>query len=225
MKHARGAAAGDEVDFALVENSEAGIARGESAFAGKRCGHRVARQFFPVLAIGGADEHEFPVNGIAEREALRFGDAGERVEKKLLARAGKFELPGFAAVVSLVDARHVSRAAGHHVGQLFIEGLDSAQVERMRLHGVDEPARVVFAAVRRSQRAAIRPRSPDHRRRMALRIARVSGGDGAQIRIPAAGLDGPELSRGGRNKKNHKQKGSHGGAFYQQFRLPVKGGN
>ena len=172
MKHARGAAAGDEVDFALVENSEAGIARGESAFAGKCRGHRVARQFFPVLAIGGADEHEFPVDGIAEREALRLGDAGERVEKKLLPRAGKLKLPGFAPVVRLIDARHFSRAAGHHVGQLFIEGLDSAQVERMRLGRIHEAAHVVFAAVSGSKRAAIRARGPDHRCRMALRIAR-----------------------------------------------------
>jgi hypothetical protein len=27
------------------------------------------------------------------------------------------------------------------------------------------------------------------------------------------------LSGGGRNKKKRKQKGSHGGAFYQQFRM------
>jgi len=36
-----------------------------------------------VLAIGRADEYEFPVDGIAEREAFLFGDADERVEEEL----------------------------------------------------------------------------------------------------------------------------------------------
>jgi len=57
-----------------------------------------------VLAIDRTDKYEFPVDGIAEREALLFGDADERIEEELRARARKLERPGVAAVVGLVDA-------------------------------------------------------------------------------------------------------------------------
>ena len=145
MKDSRGTVACDEVDFAIVVDGEAGTARGEGAFVGEGWGHRVTREFFPVLAIGRADEDEFSVDGIAEREAFLFGDADERVEEELRARARKLELPGVATVVGLVDARHFSRAAGHDVGELLIEGLDSAEIER--LTAINEAARIVFAAV------------------------------------------------------------------------------
>src|SRR5215469_14705019 len=104
MKDARGTVACDEVDFAIVVDGKAGIARGEGPFVGEGWGHHVTREFFAVLAIGGADEYEFSIDGIAEREAFLFGDADERVEEELRARARELELPGLAAAVGLVDA-------------------------------------------------------------------------------------------------------------------------
>src|SRR6202043_1182593 len=104
MKHSRGTVPCDEVYFAIVVDGEASTARGERAFVGQGWGHRVTRKFFPVLAIGRADQDEFPVHGIAERKTFLFGDADERVEEKLRPRARKFELPGVAAVMRLVNA-------------------------------------------------------------------------------------------------------------------------
>src|SRR5580700_2129017 len=104
MKYPRGSVSGDEVDFAIVVDGQAQTARGHGAFAGESWGHRVTREFFPVRAIGRTDEDEFSVNGIAERETFLFGDADKRVEGELRARARKLELPGFAAVMGLVDA-------------------------------------------------------------------------------------------------------------------------
>jgi len=146
MKYSRGAVACDEVNLALVVDREAGIARGKSAFVGEGWGHRVSREFLPVLAIGGADEDEFSVDRIAECETFVFGNADEPVEEKFWARPGKLELPGVAAVVRLVDARHFPRATRHDVGELLIEGLDSAEI-KLRAAAIDDDAGVVFAAI------------------------------------------------------------------------------
>src|ERR1700722_16388101 len=145
MKLSRGTVARDEVDFAIVVNGEAGTARGERAFVGQGWGHRVTREFFPMLAIGRADQDEFSIHGIAEREAFLFGDADQRVEEKLRTRAGKLELPGVAPVVRLVDARHFSRPARHHIRELLIERLDSAEIEHPV--AIDEEARIMLASV------------------------------------------------------------------------------
>jgi len=135
----------DEINFALVVNSEASAARGERAFVGQRRRHRVTRKLLPVLAIARADQDEFPVHRITQREAFLFGDAHQRVEKELRVRAGKFKLPRVAAVVRLVDARQFSRPAGHHVRDLLIERLHSAQIERCA--GIDDKPRIVLAPI------------------------------------------------------------------------------
>src|SRR6202041_1770831 len=119
MKHSRGAMPCDEINFALVVNSEASTARGERAFVGHGWRHRVTRKLLPMLAVGRADQDEFSVHWIAQRKTFLFRDAYQRVEKELRVRAGKFKLPGVAAVVRLVDARQFSRPAGHHVRDLL----------------------------------------------------------------------------------------------------------
>src|SRR5580692_6133518 len=55
MKDSRGTLACDEVDVAIAVDGEAGTARGEGSFVGEGWGHRVTREFFPVLAIARAD--------------------------------------------------------------------------------------------------------------------------------------------------------------------------
>lgn len=88
MKHTRGAVSCNEIYFALVVNGEAGTARGERAFVGQGWWHRVTRKLLPVLAIARADQDEFSVHRIAQREAFLFRDAHQRVEKELWARVG-----------------------------------------------------------------------------------------------------------------------------------------
>src|ERR1700693_5242287 len=104
MKHSRGTVPCNEINFAIVVDSEASTAGGERAFVGQGWRHGVTWEFFPMLAISRADQAELSIHGVAERKALLFGDADQRVEEKLWARAGKFELPGVATVVRLVDA-------------------------------------------------------------------------------------------------------------------------
>src|SRR4029077_5571270 len=136
MKYARSGAAGDEIDLALVVDGETSPAGCKRAFGGQRWRHVFARKLTPVVAVAGVDEKELAIHRIAESVALFFGDADERVEEESGTRVGKLEFPACAAVSGFVDAGLFAFAAGHGVGDLFIEGLDSAEVDRDA--GIDE---------------------------------------------------------------------------------------
>jgi hypothetical protein len=145
MEYARGGAAGDKVDFALIVDEETGVAGGKRALGGESRRHVVARKLTPVVAVAGVDEKELAVHRIAQGEALFFGDADERVEEESRTLVGKLEFPTFAAVGGFVDARIFGFAAGHGIGDLFIEGLDSAEIERDA--GIDEEPSKMGAAI------------------------------------------------------------------------------
>src|SRR5436309_1706868 len=84
-----------------------------------------------MLTVNRVQQEKFAVDGIAEREAVRFREASDRVEKKLLALIRILKFPRFAAVCRLVDARLFSFAAGHQIGNLLGERHDPAKVERV----------------------------------------------------------------------------------------------
>src|SRR5437879_8708435 len=84
-----------------------------------------------MLAVGCVQQEKFAVDGIAEREAVRFREASDRVEKKLLALIRILKFPRLAAVGCLVDARLFAFAAGHQIGNLLGERHDPAKVERV----------------------------------------------------------------------------------------------
>src|ERR1700684_2033277 len=179
MKDSGGAVSCNEINFAIVVDNEAGTADSRGSFVGESWGHRVAREFFPVFAIGGADEYELSVNRISKRQTFLIGDAGKRVKREVPARARKLEPPAIASVARFVDARQFSRADGHNVGDFFAERLNSAEIEF--LIAIDNEAGIVLAPIVRSKQAAARTGRPDDRGSVALRIAGVSGGNGVKI--------------------------------------------
>src|SRR5690348_3923440 len=84
-----------------------------------------------MLAIFGADEEEFAVDGIAEGDTFCFGDAGQGVEEECAAAAGIFELPRRAIVRRFVNPRIFAAADAHQVGDAVAEGDDAAEIERL----------------------------------------------------------------------------------------------
>src|SRR2546430_13406167 len=80
-----------------------------------------------MLTVSRVQQEKFAVDGIAEREAVRFREASDRVEKKLLALIRILKFPRFAAVCRLVDARLFAFATGHQIGNLLGERHDPAK--------------------------------------------------------------------------------------------------
>src|SRR5690348_9575475 len=76
-------AARDEEEVLITLQEEAGVAGGEGAFAGEGIRAVFRGKGIPVLAVLGAEQGEFAVDGIAESEAARFGDAGDRKSTRL----------------------------------------------------------------------------------------------------------------------------------------------
>src|SRR5260370_19692923 len=79
----RGRAASAEKDF-LAGEQETSITCGESAFAAQCRGHVAVGERIPVFAVGCAQHEQFAIQGIAQREALRFEEASDRVAKQFL---------------------------------------------------------------------------------------------------------------------------------------------
>src|SRR4029077_12906927 len=107
---------------------ETTIARRERAFAAQGLWHVVVWQRFPLLTIFCAKQEKFAIDGITERKATRFREAGDRIEKKVLPLVHVLQTPGFAAVCCFVNARLFAFAAGHHVSRGRVEGHVSAKV-------------------------------------------------------------------------------------------------
>src|SRR6266436_260731 len=84
-----------------------------------------------MLAVGGAEEPELAIKGVAKCNAIFFGKAGDGVEKKFLALVRVLQFPGFAAVSCFVDARLLAFPAGHHVGNLLGERHNPSKVKRI----------------------------------------------------------------------------------------------
>ncbi len=188
VEDARFRAAGREVN-AGVAKGDGGAAGSEGAFFGERGGHAVAREFIPMVAVVGAQDEEFAVNGIAERDTVSARGAGEGVEKKAGALVGVLQLPGFASVDGFVDAGFGAVADGEDVGNVGVERFDIAEVE---IGGAgDGELRPCCAAVDGAKNHAFRAGSPD-----GVALATFAGADGfyadtAEVGIDAFGLDGP----------------------------------
>src|SRR5216684_4164842 len=139
----RGRAASAEKDF-LAGEQETSITCGESAFAAQCRGHVAVGERIPVFAVGCAQQEKFAIEGIAQRGAVRFGEASDRDEKEFLAFVRILQSPSCAAVDSFIDARLFAFAAGHHVGNLLAKRHDPAKVERIAASHVQALPRLAF---------------------------------------------------------------------------------
>jgi hypothetical protein len=83
VKNSRRRTAGAEENLFFAGEHETGIARRKSSFSAESRWHVVGGERIPALAVDCLEQEEFAVYGIAERQALFFGKAGDGVEKKL----------------------------------------------------------------------------------------------------------------------------------------------
>src|SRR5579863_2813725 len=67
VKHARRRTARDEIIVFIAVNRQTSSTRGESAFIAQRSRHLVRGKLLPTFAVPRAQNHEFAVNGIADR--------------------------------------------------------------------------------------------------------------------------------------------------------------
>src|SRR5579863_4211912 len=122
MKHACRRATCSEVKILALYHQRR-IAGGESAFAGQRRGHILARHFLPMLSIFGSHYKKLTVYRIAKSETVHLVTASNGIKKKCFSWIGVLLSPGLAAIRSFVDTGIVSFAAGHHVRNVFVERL------------------------------------------------------------------------------------------------------
>src|SRR5260370_33380306 len=148
----RFATAGAEQDFSIVKQQRS-VAGSEGGFAQERRGKIIARERIPMLAVLGAEEQEFAVDSIAERDAFLFRYALQCVEKKLLPLVCVLQVPGIAAVGCFVNARLFAFLAAHQVGNLRVQRRNSAKAER--LPAGPAPTLPCFAFVDGFQKPAI----------------------------------------------------------------------
>jgi hypothetical protein len=104
-------------------------ARGECALAVEDVGHFVPWQFFPALAIVGAEHQELATHGITQCNAMNFRIASQRIQKESPALVGILQFPGFTAVGRFVYPRLVAFTARHHVRRIFAESFNVPKIK------------------------------------------------------------------------------------------------
>src|SRR5438876_6731406 len=134
-----------------------------------------------MVTVSRVQQEKFAVDGIAEREAVRFREASDRVEKKLLALIRILKFPRFAAVGRLVDARLFAFATGHQIGSLLGERHDPAKVERVTSTNAQALPRLAY--VDGFQNHAVRARCPNDRPGNALWIRHFSPADSVEVGV------------------------------------------
>jgi len=161
----------------------------------------------PVLAVSCAQQKKFAIEGIAERKAARFREAGDGVEKELLAFVGVLQFPRYAAVGCFVDAGFFAFAAGHDVGG---GDVNATMPRKSRASPPATCRRFQSCLVERGRITPFEPDAHNDRHRHAFFIGSVSGAHAAQIGIKAAGLHLPPLSLHRHAKEQRKQKWQKG---------------
>ena len=130
-------------------------------------------------AVFRPEEEKLAIEGIAERQATRVQEAGNRVEEELLAFIGVLKAPVFTAVGCFLDAGFLAFAAGHQVSGGGVESDDSAEIERVAAR--DVKALPGLAKVGRAKNHAVRTARPNRRHRRPFCVRRVGGAHAAKI--------------------------------------------
>ena len=200
-----GGSSGDEGGGELLIEKERGVAGGERAFVRESFEAGGLGRAPGVAAIGGFEEDEAAVDGVAEQFAVFVGVVeNERVPEAVGVGVGVEELPGVAAVSGFVEAGLVALAAREDDGDVGIEGLDGAEVEVLGA-GRDGAGLPETAAVFSAEDGAVGSGGPGNAVADGVNAAEVGGGVG--------GLDLPLCQRGERDENERaeeEERGAHG---------------
>src|SRR5216684_1088012 len=159
VQNASGESSGDNKQFAFGDDQQIGIARGESAFLGQSRGKILRRQRIPAMTIGGLQQQETSVDGIAESKTICGRRAGDGIQEESIIQIGVLQFPVDAAVDGFVDLGFVAFAAGHERRGFVIESDDAAKIE-FRLAGNGE-ASPRCAVVDRAKNYIVRSGGPN----------------------------------------------------------------
>ena len=103
---------------------------GIGAFGRERRRKTLGRNARPrAAAVGGREDCEFAVYGVAERDAAILGPEVHRVQEYLRILVGELKRPRLAGIGGLVDARRFTVADAEHVGRLVADGVDIPEIE------------------------------------------------------------------------------------------------
>ena len=111
------------------------------------------------MTIGGLQQQESSVDGIAESKTICGRRAGNGIQEESIIQIGVLQFPVDAAVDGFVNLGFVAFAAGHEIRSFVIESDDAAKIE-FRLAGNRE-ARPRCAVVDRAKNYIVRSGSPN----------------------------------------------------------------
>src|SRR5216684_3767236 len=132
VQNTSGESSGDNKQFAFGDDQQIGIARGEGAFLGQSRGKILRRQRIPAMTIGGLQQQETSVDGIAESKTICGRRAGNGIQKESIIQIDVLQFPVDAAVDGFVNLGFVAFAAGHEIRGFVV---DSAKNHIVRSGG------------------------------------------------------------------------------------------